>query len=72
VLWAISSHPKVDLVGMTMNSYVPSIDSVLSTEITYTKNGKLQTSATNFLKRCTSGVSVESRKKNVLQNHVPN
>jgi len=58
-------HPKVDLVGMTMNSYVPSIDSVLSTEITYTKNGNYNVGA-NFLNGALPGFG-GIKKKNVLQ-----
>ncbi|WP_145768789.1 DUF1302 family protein [Marinobacter lipolyticus] len=61
-------HPEIDLFGVTLNGYVPSIDSVLSTEIVYTKDAAFNV-GTNFFGGALPGFG-GIKKKDVLQTMV--
>ena len=58
-------HPKIDLIGATLNGYVPAIDAVLSTEIVYTKDAAYNV-GTNFFGGALPGFG-GIKEKDVLQ-----
>jgi hypothetical protein len=58
-------HPKVDLIGLTLNGYVPALDAVLSTEIVYTKDAAFNVGS-HFFNGALPGFG-GIRQKNVMQ-----